>query len=372
MRKVVVFCSDVYTSIGLIRCLGEAGHRPECVIYGPQRNWTLASRYISKGFGFDTKEEAIKFLVDEYPTEQIKPILLTIPDPPAYLVDKYYNLLKYKFILSNAGEQGRIIYWMNKEHISELAHKYGFKIPWTIRLSKASPIPKDLKYPVFTKNVTSSDGGKFDEGICNNYQELLDRQQSITSNEFLVMQYINRKAEVNYLGLAIGGKVYIDYHDLRERFPKAGYGHYNSFHKVRHDEFYERMICMMKETNYEGLFDVEFLVDADGSYYFMEINFRVDGEVYKLVPGINYPAEWCRLIELPTNSLPDSLETRKEYIVGITEIEDFKTSVIGGLVNPLKWLVEFLKADKRMMFNMKDPLPSLVWIGSLFKRRMRL
>lgn len=49
MERVVLFCSDVYTSIGVIRCLGEAGYKPECFCYGDNCDYLLASCHLGGG-----------------------------------------------------------------------------------------------------------------------------------------------------------------------------------------------------------------------------------------------------------------------------------------------------------------------------------
>jgi len=110
MQRVVVFCFDNVNALGLVRCLGEAGYKPECYCYGEETEYILSSRYISKGIGFKTKEDCFSFLLDEYPIYEEKPVLLTIPDYPAYMVDSHLDHLKKKFIVMNAGETGGVIH----------------------------------------------------------------------------------------------------------------------------------------------------------------------------------------------------------------------------------------------------------------------
>ena len=124
----------------------------------------------------------------------------------------------------------------------------------------------------------------------------------------------------------------------------------------------------MKEIGYEGLFDIEFLEDVNGKRYFMEVNFRVDGGIYKVTPGINLPAEWCRLVNMAQKDLPEALTTRKQRFTGMTEIQDFKSSVVHGSMNPLKWFWQFCRTDKYMLLNLRDPMPVLVWLFTSSRR----
>lgn len=372
MKRVVVFCSDVYSSIGLIRSLGEAGYRPECYYYGPYGHYILSSKYISVGKHFETENDVLFFLLNEYPVYEDKPVLLTVPDPPAYLVDLYYEDLSKKFILQSAGGQGRVGYWMDKRNISSLALKHGLSVPWCIEIAKDSILPTDIVYPVFTKSLKSIDGGKEDEHICENKEDLQKVQNEMKSDRLLVMQFIRKKKEINYFGLSVKGNVYIDYNDVRDRFPKDGLGFYNKFLLCEKDDLYYRIIEMMKETQYEGLFDVEFLLGNDGVMYFMEVNFRVDGEMYKLCEGINLPALWCSLSTVGQNELPKQLLVGSKSFTGMFEIQDFKYCVKTGLVNPFVWLWQFVTADRHSLFNIRDPKPVLIFFIDVIRRRLPL
>jgi D-aspartate ligase len=352
--------------------LGEAGYRVECFCYGKYTDYVLGSKYISFGKSFDSCPDAVDYLVNDYPVKAHRPVLFTLPDPPAYYVDLHQDALKEKFILFSAGEPGKVVYWMDKSNISNLARKHGFTVPWSLKLSKGDPFPRNLDYPVFTKSANSTEGGKVDEGICRSEEELKARIEGMVSKDFLVMQYIRKVKEINYFGIAIKDHVYIDYHDLRERFPVDGYGYYNSFHLCEYDEMHDRMVNMIKETGYQGLFDVEFLVPDDGKMYFTEVNFRVDGEVYKMIPGINMPDYWCKLVDLPEGMLPERLETKKNGFWGMTEINDFKISVLSGKVGFFKWLYQFITADKLMLLNFRDPRPAMIRLSNSIKSRLHI
>ena len=367
-KTAVVFCCDAWPGLGLIRSLGEAGIRPECYCYGEHGDFLLASKYVSKGRLFKTADDVLSFLMNDYscPNDE-KPVLFTIPDVPAYLVDMHLDKLKDKFILMNAGRQGAIASWMDKRKMAIMARKHGLVVPWTIELSKDEAIPDSINYPVFTKSVSTVEGGKNDEGICWNKKNLETKKATIVSDRFLIMTYIKKKQEIDFFGMSLKGKVYIDYHDEISRFPDGAYGYYGIFKREGYQEIREKCISMIKEIGYEGLFDVEFLLGEDGILYFMEINFRVDGAIYKLTPGVNLPAEWCRLVGEAKDDLPESLPLKKNYFTGMTEFPDFRASVLSGKMNPFKWFWEFCTADRHMLINLKDPRPALVWICNLFE-----
>ena len=285
------------------------------------------------GKKFSSINDALTYLLDDYPIYPEKPILLTIPDPPAYYVDLHKTDFEKKFVVMSAGKSGNIIHWMSKRNIGELAVKHGLTIPWTIEQKKGDPLPDNLQYPVFTKSVATIEGGKADEAICWNKEQLQLKSKEIGSDHFLIMKYIEKKKEINYFGIAINGRVYIDYRDERTRFLPGSYGHYSKFAICERDSLYNKIVAMIEETGYEGIFDVEFIQDADGIMYFLEVNFRVDGTVYRLSPGINLPAEWCRLAKKSKEELPPKLNIGKSTFTGMSEFQDFRDSVLGGSVN---------------------------------------
>lgn len=79
------------------------------------------------------------------------------------------------------------------------------------------------------------------------------------------------------------------------------------FSLAPHDELHARLVEMIKEMDYEGLFEIEFLLDQDEEMNFMEINLRADSFIWCLTAGQNQPALWCRLMQLPEEQLPDEL-----------------------------------------------------------------
>ena len=124
------------------------------------------------------------------------------------------------------------------------------------------------------------DGGKCDESICWNKAELENKAKTIKGNDFLVMKYVLKEKEINYFGLALEGKIYIDYHDERPRFNAGSYGLYITFHRNEESSLLDNIKAMMLETGYNGLFDVEFIQGKDGVLFFLEVNFRIVGVVY--------------------------------------------------------------------------------------------
>ena len=135
MNRCVVFCSDAYTALGLIRSLGESKHIVDVISYG-NCDYLLSSKYVNYGKKFKSREDALFYLIKDYPLYKEKSILFTIPDPPAYDVDCHLDEMKKKFIVMNAGKVGGVTQLMRKDYINSIAKHCGLNIPMTTIVKK--------------------------------------------------------------------------------------------------------------------------------------------------------------------------------------------------------------------------------------------
>ena len=358
-QRVVVFGAGTCSSLGLVRSLGRASYRPECYAYGHNADAVVKSRYVSKSKVFDTAEDVVEYLLQSYPIYEDKPVLITTGDPSQYLVDMNLEAFEKKFVVFNAGAPGRVAFWMDKQNIGELAKKHGLTVPWMLRLRRGEAIPSDIDFPVFTKSSKSADGGKQDELVCRNMDELSATTEKMIADEYLVMPFIDKIREVDYFGVAAKGKVYIDYVGVDIRPPEGSYGYYSHFSPCPKNQLHSKLVSLIEDTGYEGLFEIEFLEGKDGKLYFSEVNFRADGDIYQLSYGINLPAIWCQISKMPVGELPEHLEMSGKSYYGMTEHKDFQKSVLTGRVNVFLWLWQLLRAKRHTFFYWKDLKPTI-------------
>ena len=69
--------------------------------------------------------------------------------------------------------------------------------------------------------------------------EKIPFMQFLPVDTLLVMKYIRKKKEIDYFGVSINGKVYIDFNDEISRFPDGAYGYYGPFMRCKNDETYQ-------------------------------------------------------------------------------------------------------------------------------------
>lgn len=360
-RKVIVFALEHYNPLGLIRALGENGIRP--IYFSIKRNKEAATRskYVSKVYRADTVQEGYELLMKEYGNrdEDQKPYLLFSDDRTMSFFDLHYDEWKDKFIGYNAGEAGRINQLMNKYEIQRVAKRYGFNMLDSYVITKDDELPKGLIYPVITKDITPVSGEwKADVHICQNEMELKKAVAEIASEIIMIQHFVNKKNEMTLEGYSINhGEEFQIVAEITYKYLIPGY--YSPYMDVKmftDKDVEARLAAMFKELGYEGIFEVEFIIDKDGTFYFMEMNFRASAWNYAgAVAGMPLSYLWVKGME---NGKIDSADRKAfEPFTGMTEAIDYHKRVGQGRVSLAQWLKEFKEAKLTYYYNEADPAP---------------
>lgn len=203
-HKHILLVPDHTNPLGIVRSLGEEGIRPIVLLCSKNPTLVNKSKYVGELHQFETIEEGFDYLVSHYGNEELKPFVYNGSDDVTLLLDSHYEELKGKFYFTNG--QGGIKKYLQKYDVTQAAVECGMKIPKE-ELLKVGELPKDLKYPVFTKAATSAVGGgwKDQAHICNNEEELLSAYKSMRVDTILVQEYIKKKNELCINGLSISG-----------------------------------------------------------------------------------------------------------------------------------------------------------------------
>lgn len=355
-NKVIVFGCNHQNMLGLVRSLGEKGIRPYCVCLKSNDGLVFRSKYPQECYYAESPQAGYEYIVAKFSNESPKPILLSSDDITETLFDVHASELKEHFIVPASDEDGKLTYLMDKQHIGEFSKKYGFKVPTMTVIPKGGEIPEDLRYPVFTKSVKSIDGGKSDERKCNSREELDDFLKHCRAEELLVQQFIDKTDEIDFIGYAANGQVYMPYVQHQLRFSDHAYGGYHRFDKSPENNLVSSVKQMLKDINFQGLFSVEFLVDQKGEWYFTEVNFRHDGHDYLITAaGINLPWLYCCAVTGEGVNLMPAV--KKDSFTGMNEMVDLSQFVKTRKLSPFKWFWQFLTANTRIMWNWKDRGP---------------
>ena len=195
-HKHIVFCEEHYNPLGLVRSLGEYGIRSYVISTSSKPQMIRKSKYIQEYIFAECIHDAYKILMDRFGNEDLRPFLYTSDDIRTSFLDERYEELKDKFYFFNAGSNGRITYFMDKDNINKLAMKHGLNVLKSIKVERGV-IPEGLEYPIITKSISSTVGGwKNDVFICHNENELKKAYERIKAHTVLIQKYIEKKNEL--------------------------------------------------------------------------------------------------------------------------------------------------------------------------------
>ena len=201
----------------------------------------------------------------------------------------------------------------NKTNAKELMKKAGVPIvPGTEgkldNLEEAKEIAKKVGYPVMLK--ASSGGGGKGIRLCNNEEELVnfyeivkqEAKVSFNDDELYLEKYIvnPRHVEIQVLADEMGNVIHLGERDcsLQRKNQKVLE---ESPSTVLDDELRQKMgeaaIKAVKAAKYSSVGTIEFLVDKDKNFYFMEMNTRIQVEhpVTELVTGVDIVKEQLKI-----------------------------------------------------------------------------
>lgn len=359
----IVFALEHYNPLNMIRAFGENGIMPVYVSVKRRYEVATRSKYISRLYRVDSVEAGYNLLMTEYGSEVEKtgkkPYIVFSDDKSVGFFDLHYEEWKDKFITYNAGRNGRINEFMDKYQIQQLAKKYGFNVLDSYVIGKNDPIPAGLWYPIITKDISPNSGSwKFDVYVCQNEQELKDAIQKIESPLIMIQHFVDKQNEMALEGYTINkGKDMQIITQMTWKYLIQGY--YSPYHDVcmfKDKEMEAKLQLMFEEIGFEGIFEVEFLLDKDGTYYFMEINFRASAwnPTCKFA-GMPLDYLWVKGME---NGYIDPAD-RKDFepFTSMSEVIDYGKRVESGMVSLAEWLRDFKEAKCVYIYDKIDRGP---------------
>lgn len=371
LHEHILICGDNLNALSIIRSLGKVGIRPIVILLkGNPLNLVEKCRYVGKVIKVNSFEESFKTLMS-FRNEKCKPFIYTSDDNHQSLLDINYDRLKDYFYFFNAGEKGRITYFMDKDKICEAAQECGFDIARGEVLLRGE-LPQNLHYPVITKTLNPCDNGwKRDVGIFYNAEDLTKAYALMVSQRLLVEEYIEKKNELSMQGFSIdGGKiVYLPFKRQYFRFTKTSYGSYCYYYPNKDEHLTAKITQLIRNIGFTGNFEIEFIEKPDGGLVFLEINFRHALSNYaSTIGGVNLPYEWAKATLL--NSIED-LKPTKDYFTALYEPKDYASFVKTGKIGLVPWLNDCIKADSLYLWNWHDMRPVLSFYYGKVMRKLR-
>ena len=241
-HKHICLVEEHQNPLGIVRSLGEEGIKPIVLLCAHNPVMVNNSKYVGELHIFDNIEEGFAFLMEHYSHEPLKPFIYNGSDNVTLLLDEHYDELKDKFYFTHG--EGGIEKYLQKYDITQAAVECGINIPKE-ELLQVGEMPKTLKFPVFTKAVTSSTGGNWKAlaHICENEEELKAAYKTMKSDKILVQEFIKKENELCIDGISINGgeQVFMPYACHYYRMTKDSFGNYMYFFPFRNQALIEKI-----------------------------------------------------------------------------------------------------------------------------------
>lgn len=356
---VIVFGMEHYNPLGLIRTLGRYGVHPVYIAIKGRGVASSKSKYIKKVHYVDTIKQGYEVLLKEYCDMPVPPFVLTTDDDVQSILDMHYSELKDKFIMYNAGVNGRVTKFMDKKRILEIAEKYGLKVLPTVVVDRGV-IPENLEYPVITKAMSPTEvEWKKNVFICESEDELRDAFRKIVCSKVLIQKFVEKKNELCLDGFSIdkGRKSFIPMGTNYNYLIRGYYSPYMTAFNFEDKEILNSLNSVLAEIGFEGIFSIEFIIDQDDTCYFSEINFRHSTWAY-IATAIEMPIPllWCQAM-LTSEIDKEWNKSFPPNFTAMTEPIDYKIRVEGGRADLAQWLMDFKATNVPFYLNDEDPEP---------------
>lgn len=228
---------------------------------------------------------------------------------------------------------------------------------------------KGVTYPCIAKPLASINGSKKDIAICTSPDELKGHLVHCSCKSLQVQEYIDKDIEFQLIGCSLnkGEKVIIPGASIILRQPKNTNTGFLKYIPARYFTF-DKESCerFIRNTGYSGLFSLEFIRDKNGNNFFMEINFRNDGNaICVTASGMNLPLIWFLYCSGLSWEQELHYEAMKEVYV-MPEFNDIGNA-IRGHIGWREWLKDVKRTDRFMEFSKYDQRPFWAYCGKKIK-----
>lgn len=356
MNKVIVIGGDHHNTLGVIRGLGERGIQSDLILITPSKmTFVDASKYVNCSYKINNETDLANLLLTHYKNEQVPPVIICCSDSSSEYIDSNRDVLAPSFILPGAEKQGRISYLMSKKIMSEMAVEIGFQIPQTCYGDEID-IEPIIPLPCIIKPIVSAKGSKTDIHICHSWDEVIKDVEEIGRDNVQIQQFIDKDFEYQLIGCSTKNEVIIP---GVSRILRPCKGSNTSFlHYTPLEEGFcdiEKCKEFVKCTGYHGLFSMEFLRDKNGKDYFMEINFRNDGNaICVTAAGMSLPYIWY----LDSIGQDYSIESNNiiNSVYVMPDVAELKL-LLTGQISLKQYFDDFRKTNRFMEYDKRDKKP---------------
>ena len=385
-QKVVVIGHGYLSRLSIIRSVAEIGCEVSVIVmvpsldkrHAPRKPIDCYSKYVKEYF-FCSRQDIdslIPLLLEKCTDPGRKVVLIPDGDDVVAAIDNHKDVLREHFLFPRIiNEPTSMEYWMDKTHQKQLAREFGLNVTKATVIDIVDgqyTIPKNIKYPCFSKPLATMNGGKGGMRRCDNAEDLAMAlnyliQFKSRNLRVLVEDFKEIGTEYALLGFSDGQNVVIPAlfkllvvsKKMRgialrgEVFPT------NDF-----EELIDKFKKMALKMGFVGVFDIDFY-ESWGVFYFCEMNLRYGGSGYAVTKmGVNLPAMMVK--SFTGDSIAEmnkSISGRAIYLNDRMCLEDYS----GGFISQ-KTLRNYRKsADIRFISDAADKAPERAYNRQLLK-----
>lgn len=295
MCEIIVIGSEHHNTLGVIRSLGERGLRPNVITVNASRSsFVKKSRYINHFFQVNKPEGIIDCLLEHFSNSDNKNIVIACYDEVFAVIDNNRNELKNYFILPGSDEQGKVFSIMDKQVMTDFAKELGIVVPSSKVVTGVGDF-SNISFPCITKPLFSNPNSKSQICICNSGKELAEYFSLYPDMTIQVQDFVDKAFEFQLIGCSTSKEVIVPGYSTILRPCKGSNTSFLRYSPISDDLKSAVDLCnaFITSIGYKGLFSMEFLRGKDGKDYFLETNFRNDGNsISVLEGGVNLPYIW--------------------------------------------------------------------------------
>lgn len=157
MNKVIIIGGDHYNALGLVRCFGINGIKPDAILIEPYKTNRFCnhSRYWNTVRYVNDENEAFEYLLSLPATEE-KAVLVPSSDGAMLMIDAKSKDLSRKYILPGfKGNPGMVAHLMNKYNQMKWAKELGIKTAktWLVDFQEYKNLLPEFIYHEFSNNL---------------------------------------------------------------------------------------------------------------------------------------------------------------------------------------------------------------------------
>lgn len=352
-RRVIIVGGDHHNTLGVVWAMHEAGIRPFVIVLSElERPFVATSRYLEGSVVIHHMDVLLPTLTGQARRSSVKPVVICCHDAMAALLDEHSEELSKYAIIPCGKSPGSLKKWMDKVQMGALAESCGLNVP------------PATGFPCIVKPRLSLSGSKDWIRVCRDADQLNECLNLYGAEKLQVQQFIEKTAEFQLIGCALpDGTVLIPGVSSILRPCKGSNTAFLKYSGPETQVDADKVKAFVRATGYCGLFSVEFVRGRDGRDYFLEMNFRNDGNAICVTrAGVNLPWIWVLGASGMDYSAQMSRKVRTVYVM--PEFEEL-TLLSSRSISIGDFLKDLLLRNAGMDFYFWDQCP--FW-HQLFRR----